>query len=523
RWGFVGFAIALLAVVSLLGIVSLSLFFVAGFAVVFAGLNYAMHRVARDRPFQPWYAFVNLAIGTLLISAVIYAVGPTGHVLYAAYLIAPLQAALYLGARDAWSAMTINLAGFVLVTALRGAGGWGWGVLLQEALVLVVAGGALVPMFTRIVARVRGTRATLGRIAGGDLTARVSDPELDELGHLGVSVNRTAEATAETVRQVQLQAQDLAAMAQQLAASSEQLQASAQEISATASSLSDGTDRQRQLIEDGVADAGAVTGVAEALHGRAQEAERRIAEIAQKAQAHGVEIARSSQLLEAFVTQIDRVADAAAALEEGSREIGKLVDSMTRIASQTDLLALNAAIESARAGPHGLGFRVVADEVRKLSEQSGRAAEEVRLRVKATQDQIGRLVAAMREGRATAAGVGEVSGAVRTALEAIFGDLNTTVRFATSFALDTETQTRRLRDMAQRLAEVKRIAHGAAEGAQQTSAATEEQMASLGELTSTSQHLSHAAAKLTDTIRRFVVNGRDIRPQRSDISKTSDV
>jgi methyl-accepting chemotaxis protein len=55
--------------------------------------------------------------------------------------------------------------------------------------------------------------------------------------------------------------------------------------------------------------------------------------------------------------------------------------------------------------------------------------------------------------------------------------------------------------------EVAHIAAGAADGAQQTSAATQEQIASLGELTTTSQHLSAAAAKLAQTIQRFTVNG----------------
>ena len=43
--------------------------------------------------------------------------------------------------------------------------------------------------------------------------------------------------------------------------------------------------------------------------------------------------------------------------------------------------------------------------------------------------------------------------------------------------------------------------------AHQTSAATEEQIASLDALTATSQHLSAAAAKLAQTIQRFTVNG----------------
>jgi len=72
----------------------------------------------------------------------------------------------------------------------------------------------------------------------------------------------------------------------------------------------------------------------------------------------------------------------------------------------------------------------VARRGRKLAEQSARSAEEVRARVRQTQDQIGQVIAAMDEGRRTAQGVGAVSAAARQALDAIFGDLNATVKFA---------------------------------------------------------------------------------------------
>src|SRR5207253_2705425 len=380
----------------------------------------------------------------------------------------------------------------------------------QETLVLVFACAALAPMLTRLVDRLRSARETLAQVEAGDLRVKVQDDELDELGFLGVSVNRTTDAIAGIVGQVQQQSQDLAAMAEQLAASAQELQAASQEISATAQQLSDGTARQRQLIGHGREDSEAAAGVAAQLHTRAQEAERQVSGVAQQAQRHGVEIARASELLVTLVHHLDQVSGAAGRLEEGSREIGKLVDAITRIASQTDLLALNAAIEAARAGQHGLGFRVVADEERKLAEQSARSADEVRSRVRHTQDQITQLLGAMEEGRRTAQGVGAVSAAVRQALDAIFGDLNATVQFAAVLAGETEGQTGRIREVARRMEEVAGIAETAAQGAVQTSAATQQQLASLGELTTTSQELAVAAAKLTATIQRFNVNGASL-------------
>src|SRR5437879_5235510 len=137
--------------------------------------------------------------------------------------------------------------------ALRAAAGdWSWSVFFQESLGLAFACVVLVSMLTRIVSRLRATREALAQVEHGDLTVQTADPESDELGYLGASVNRTTEAIAEIVRQVQQQAQELAAMAQQLAASAQEVQLTSQQISATAQQLSRGTEIGRASCRERV-------------------------------------------------------------------------------------------------------------------------------------------------------------------------------------------------------------------------------------------------------------------------------
>ena len=109
-----------------------------------------------------------------------------------------------------------------------------------------------------------------GTFERGDLTRQLAAPPPgatpDEIGYLGISVNRTTAAIADVVREIGQQGQALAAMAQQLATAARELQTASQQISTTTDQLSQGTERQRQLIGYGREDSEAASGLAATLH-----------------------------------------------------------------------------------------------------------------------------------------------------------------------------------------------------------------------------------------------------------------
>jgi len=75
-------------------------------------------------------------------------------------------------------------------------------------------------------------------------------------------------------------------------------------------------------------------------------------------------------------------------LNNSSREIAKILETVNRISTQTHLLALNATIESARAGEAGKGFAVVAEEIGKLALETNGAVKDINGLIKNIQNEV---------------------------------------------------------------------------------------------------------------------------------------
>jgi methyl-accepting chemotaxis protein len=197
----------------------------------------------------------------------------------------------------------------------------------------------------------------------------------------------------------------------------------------------------------------------------------------------GDQAVRSVEIAAEAVSEADRTNDSMAELSRAADQIGEVVDLINAIAQQTNLLALNATIESARAGEAGKGFAVVASEVKSLAQQTAKATDEIRDRIKDIQSAAQNGVTAIR-------GIGE------------------TIKHMNEIASSIADSVHQQGDATN---EIARNVNEASDGTGQASSSVSELSASAAdtekastEMLSAANQLTQRTATMSDNIRRFL-------------------
>jgi methyl-accepting chemotaxis protein len=208
---------------------------------------------------------------------------------------------------------------------------------------MVLVGGLIILLFRAVVLKgVQSLRASVARVAEGDIGLEIEVAGTDELALLHESLGRMVERLRGVVAEVKTASNAVSTASEAMAASTVEM---SQGVSEQAASSEEATTSIREM-------ATAIRQTAE----NAGQTERIAAETAQNAMEGG-----------------RVVTETVAAM----KDIAERITIIDEIAYQTNLLALNASIEAARAGQHGRGFAVVGAEVRKLAERSRIAAKEI--------------------------------------------------------------------------------------------------------------------------------------------------
>ena len=195
----------------------------------------------------------------------------------------------------------------------------------------------------------------------------------DELKN-STDISKSAEEMASAAEELSSAVQEISGSATQIMAAIEQINTGSQQAAAAAQQSSAGNSQ----IEKGAA-----LSLERAKAGL--ESGRTISDLV-KASRSAVEELISG--VSKGLGETNKSSQLIATLEQVSRRIDKIVDSITTVSIQTNMLAINGSIEAARAGEFGKGFMVVSTDIRNLARESAENADRIKDVVKATQDQI---------------------------------------------------------------------------------------------------------------------------------------
>ena len=250
-------------------------------------------------------------------------------------------------------------------------------IVILAALILAIILGFVIAK--QIDTRLKGIVTYLEILADGDFSKEIARSSLEdrsEFGTVARAVEKMKNNIKALLRNLTETAEHMAASSEELTASSEQSAQAANQVAGSITEVAQGAETQMQATNE----AGQFVKHISASIAQVSQNSEQVATSAN----HTMQTATDGEgIIKRAVTEMKTIEEKTNAtstvigkLEDKSKQIGQIVETISGIASQTNLLALNAAIEAARAGDAGRGFAVVAEEVRKLAEQSETAAEQ---------------------------------------------------------------------------------------------------------------------------------------------------
>lgn len=359
---------------------------------------------------------------------------------------------------------------------------------------------------SKITKRINPVSQVAQEVAKGNLNVRyLKDHAADSIGDLAQAVHEMVHNLRAVVKQTKDSAGQVSQTADQLYKSMEQSAQTSELIVRSVGSVDEGAARQMILAKNASDAVCETSDAVTAMITNSKSLADTSSEVAQASQVGEDTISRTIQQMHQIKSTVANSADVVKNLGDRSKLIFVMAETISKLASQTNLLALNAAIESARAGEHGRGFAVVADEVRKLAEQSDDASKQITDIIHMihmdAQKAIEAMNAGMQEvqmGTEVVAEAGQSFKSISTLITMMLDEIHRTIQ-------QMQTIASASRNAEKTVQEVEQISKNISLETAQISSATEEQSASVQEITASSTALSNMAEELNKWVDKFKV------------------
>jgi methyl-accepting chemotaxis protein len=293
-------------------------------------------------------------------------------------------------------------------------------------------------------------------------------------------------------------ADQLASAAEQLSTAVQEMSGSAAQIMSAVDQISRGAQQQAAATQEASAAMSQVEKTAQSFRESAAKSLERTRRMDAMLGECRLQIANLSQGVTRSIATTRQSLDLIAGLENISRNIDKIVDSIGIVSIQTNMLAVNGSVEAARAGEFGKGFAVVSKDIRSLARDSGENAARIKDTVLAIQGQIAAVRRELERVIAGAEAENQKTDAVLASFDVVQKDVAQIAAANDQIGVSAEAILASMKDVAQSARQVASVAEEAASASAQAAAAAKQQARGAEDLAAAIEEI----ASLAETIQR---------------------
>lgn len=357
----------------------------------------------------------------------------------------------------------------------------------------------------KIVKPIHQIRDQLSDISagGGDLTQELHVNSKDEIGELATSFNNMLATLREMMHDISETATEITVSCEDLYQSASQTTQFTNDMVHTLHAVADGAQGQCEIARKSETQMNTLHVSIGHVVGAIEHADHSSEHSTKQAHLGNDAIHQVVKQMESIRWSVAESEKVIQQLGEQSKAIGSISDVITGIAEQTNLLALNAAIEAARAGDQGKGFAVVAGEVRHLAEQSKDSAHQITQLISAVQNNTTKAVQMMTKGSLeVVSGIHVVSNTENSFTSIADAIYEVSSQF--NYIIDlTNSMEQNIQNIQTQTYEMTAIAEETSTNTLKATDLSEQELASMEEITASAKSLEEAAEGLQTMIHRF--------------------